>query len=81
MFFFSTNTIAMSHVGHFGVSLAITERDLSRVRRVQGYEEAGHTELGHAQSRLQDDRKLRLRDGAVLLRLKHLDDGAKDVTL
>ena len=63
------------------ILLAITERDLSSVCRVQGCEEAGHTEVGHAQSRLQDDRKLRLRDGAVLLRLKHLDDAAKDATL
>jgi len=66
------------HSGHFqfskrrGFVLCLTKGDLSRVRGVDGHEEVGHAQLGHAQRRLQDDRKLRLRDGAVLLALKHL---------
>lgn len=53
--------------------IPFTKRDLPRVAHVDGSEQMRHAEPRHPQGGLQDDGQLHLRDGSVLLGLKHLE--------
>lgn len=53
--------------------IPFTKRDLPRVAHVDGSEQMRHAEPRHPQGGLQDDGQLHLRNGSVLLGLKHLE--------